>query len=148
MASAFEQVATAIIAAFNTEFAPEGLTMIPDRLHESLGRYRMAAGISPDEERPRSADRNTSEFYFTVQFFGLWDDTVDPGTQINPFQVTGYAERFKTALRDASFAASGDVWFFDIDRLQYPPDPTDNKSRFVATIRAYGNNTNLLETTA
>lgn len=147
MASAFETAATAIISIFNAEFAAEGFVMIPDRLHDSLGRYRVDVGISPDEERPMMRDRNTAEHYLTVQFFGLWTDEISPDTQVNPFKITGYAERFKTALRDASVPSSGSLWYFDIDRLQFPDDPTGNKSRFVASIRAFGNNTGLIETT-
>lgn len=150
MASAFETVATAVITVFNTEFAPEGFTMIPDRLHESLGRFRVDVGISPDEERANIRSRIMQEHYLSVQFYDLWTDEISPDTQVNPFKITAYAERFKEALRrsQATDPGTGDVWYFDVDRIQYPNDPTGNKTRFVASIRAFGNNTNLVETTS
>lgn len=150
MASAFETVATAIKTVFETEFAAEGFKMIPDRLHESLGRERVAVGIAPTEERANLRSRIMSEHWLEVQFFDLWTDEISPDTMVNPFKITGYAERFKDALRrsQATDPGTGSVWFFDVDRITYPNDPTGNKTRFVATIRAFGNNSNLVETVA
>lgn len=150
MPSPFETVATAVIGVFNTEFAPEGFVMIPDRLHESLGRNSVAAGVSPVEDVANSRNRVVQETWVEVQFFDLWTDEIDPTTMVNPFTITGYAERFRDALRraQAQDPGTGQVWYFDVDRVQYPNDPTGNKSRFVMTIRAFGNNSNLVETTA
>ena len=146
----FTIISDAVIAAFNAEFAAEGFVMIPDRLHESLGRKRVAVGISPDEDSPNSRTRIAEEHYLTVQFYGLWDERIDPETQINPSIVVGYASRLKEALRQTQVADPGTdaVWYFDVDRVRYPNDPTGNKSRFEMTIRAWGSNQNLVETTA
>lgn len=146
----FPTIAAAIIAAFDAEFAAEGFTMIPDRLHESLGRRRVAVGISPDEDTPNMRNRLAEEHYVTVQFYGLWDERIDPETQINPTTITGYANRLKDALRVAqeNTAGTGSMWYFDVDRTRYPNDPTGNKTRFEMTIRAWGNNQNLVETTS
>lgn len=148
--SSFESIATAIKEAFDLEFAPEGFVLIPDRLHESLGRTARAAGVSPDEERANIRTRIMAEHWLTLQFFDYWTDEIDPGTIINPFVITGYAERFKEMMRvlQLTTPGTGQVWYFDVDRIQFTNDPTGNKSRFVATIRAYGNNTNLIETVA
>lgn len=150
MPSAFETVATAIIGVFNTEFAAEGFTMIPDRLHESLGRERVAVGVSPVEDVSSPRNRIVQETWAEVQFFGLWTNEIDPETVVNPYVITGYAERLRDALRrsQATDPGTGRVWYFDVDRIQYPNDPTGNKTRFVATIRAFGNNSNLVETTS
>jgi hypothetical protein len=146
----FTLISNAVIAAFNDEFAAEGFTMIPDRLHESLGRRRVAVGISPDEDTPNIRTRIAEQFYVTVQFYGLWDEKIDPETQINPSVVVGYAARLKEALRRTQVSDPGTsaVWYFDVDRTRYPNDPTGNKSRFEMSIRAWGNNSNLIETTA
>lgn len=146
----FPIIADAIIAAFNAEFAAEGFTMIPDRLHESLGRRSVAVGISPDEDHPNMRNRIAEEHYVTVQFYGLWDERIDPETQINPATITGYARRFKDALRvlQQAMPGTGSMWYFDVDRTRYPNDPTGNKTRFEMSIRAWGNNQNLVETTS
>lgn len=146
----FTIISTAIIDAFNAEFAAEGFVMIPDRLHESLGRRRVDVGVSPTEDAPNMRNRIAEEMYVEVQFYGLWDESIDPETQVDPSVVTGYAARLKEALRTARAQDPGTaaVWFFDVDRTRYPNDPTGNKTRFEMTIRAWGNNQNLVETTA
>lgn len=146
----FPVIAAIVIDAFNAEFAAEGVVLIPDRLHESLGRKSVAAGISPTEDTPNMRNRLAEEHYLEIQFYGLWDERIDPGTQINPATITGYANRLKDALRRAQGAegGTGSVWYFDVDRTRYPNDPTGNKTRFEMTIRAWGNNQNLVETTS
>lgn len=148
MESAFETVATAVKEAFETEFAVEGFKMQFDNIHEALGRDRVAVGIAPMEERANLGNRIVSEHWMEVRFFGLWTDEITPETVVNPFKVTGYADRFKRALHvlDRQEPGTDLVWYFDVDRVTYPNDPTGNKSRFVAVIRAFGNNSNLLET--
>lgn len=150
MVSAFESIALGVKSVFETEFAAEGFQMIPDNIHEALGRDRVAVGIAPVEERPNMRNRLVAEHYVEVKFYGLWTDEIHPDTVVNPYTITGYAERFKRALRTAKAndPGTGNVWFFDVDRIQFPNDPTGNKTRFVATIRAYGNNTGLIETAA
>jgi hypothetical protein len=66
----------------------------------------------------------------------------------DPRKITALAERFKEALKRANTAHMGTdrLWFFDIDTVEYPADPTGNRTRFVATIRAQGTNANLVET--
>lgn len=148
--SPFETVATAVKAVFEAEFAAEGFIMIPDKLHEALGRYRVAVGIAPEEEGPNMRVRIMQETFIEVRFYDLWTDEIDPETQVNPFKITGYAERFRNALREAQAQdpGTGQVWYFDVDRVTYPDDPTGNKSRFHMRIRAFGNNANLVETSA
>lgn len=150
MASPFETMATAIITAFNAEFGAEGFLMIPDRLHESLGRDATAVGISPVEDVSSTRNRLVQETWAEVQFFDLWTDEISPDTMVDPFRITEYADRFRRVLRTtkAQNTNTGDVWYFDVDRIQYPNDPTGNKTRFVAQIRAYGDNSNLVETGA
>ena len=146
--SPFKTIATAIIAVFNAEFADEGYIMISDDIHESLGRDAVAVGIAPVEDRANPRNRLVEETWVEVKFFDLWTDEIDPGTMVDPARITGYAQRLKNALRRARVSSTSDVWYFDVDRTQYPRDPTGNKTRFVMTIRAFGENRNLVETVA
>lgn len=149
MASPFEAVASAIISVFNTEFAVEQFTMIPDELHESLGRKRVDVGIAPVEDLVQTSNGIVQETWVEIKFYNLWKQEIDPNTQINPYIITGYADRLRNALRVARIQDPGtdQVWFFEVRRVQYPRDPTGNKSRFVMTVRALGSNSNLVETT-
>jgi hypothetical protein len=92
MASAFETVALAVKQVFEEEFEAEGFTLIPDKIHESLGRHRVACGIHPEEEGPNMRNRIMQETFVEVRLYDLWTDEINPETQINPFKITGYAE--------------------------------------------------------
>lgn len=146
--STFEAVASAVKAAFDAEFAVEGYTMLFDNLHESLGRQRVSVGIAPIEEYSNPNDAIVQETYLEVRFYHMWKQEISPETVMNPTLITGYADRFRQCLRvaRAQDPGTGQLWFFDVQRVTYPNDPTGNKTRFHATIRAYGNNTNLIET--
>lgn len=147
--SPFQQVAEAIIEIFNVEFAPEQITMIPDRLHESLGLDRVDVGIAPTEDYPQATDALVQETWVEIRFYDIWKKEISPKAQVSPFKIAAYAERLKNALRDpAATPRTGEVWYFDVRRTAYPPDPTGNTSRFHMTVRAYGNNAALVETTA
>lgn len=148
--SSFEAVATAIIAVFNTEFAAEQFTMIPDELHESLGRTRVDAGISPIRDVVNTSNNIVQETWVEVKLYDMWPQEITPETVVNPYRITGFAERFRNAIRlaKASDPGTGQVWFFDVRNTEYPRDPTGNKTRFVMTIRALGNNAGLIETSS
>lgn len=150
MASAFEITATAVKAIFELEFAAEGFKMRFDKIHESLGWERVEVGIHPLDEVVRPGNALIQEMRVEVRFYGLWTKEIDPHTVINPVKVTNYAERFRSALgrSHATDPATDEVWYFDVLRVDYPDDPTGNKSRFHATIRAWGNNSGLIETAA
>jgi hypothetical protein len=147
--SPFETMALIVISVFNTEFADLGLTMIPDNLHEALGRERRAAGIAPTEDQPMLSNRIVQGTYAEVRVFDLWRDEIDPETMVNPFKIAAEAERFRQALsRGHQDPGTGELWYFDVERTWYPNDPTGNKSRYHMTLRGWGNNSALLETVA
>lgn len=148
-ASAYLTIATALQAIIADEFEPEGFTAIRDNLHESLGRTRVDIGIAPVDERDWDRAALANEIFVEVRFYGLWTPEISPETVVDPADIAGYATRFADACRRASANAAGSsrVWYFSVVRITYPSDPTGNKSRFHATIRAYGNNPGLVETT-
>lgn len=147
MPSPFESVATALKSIIDMEFAPEGYTAIFDNIHESLGLQRVDIGIAPVEDVVSGRNALVQETFVEVRFYDLWRKEISPETVIDPMRITGYAERFRSALRraKATDVSTNQVWYFDVRRITYPNDPTGNKSRFVATIRAYGNNAGLVE---
>lgn len=146
--SPFEAVATAVIAVFEATFASEQFQMIPDELHESLGRDRVSVGIAPTEDTRLNGNSLVQETWVEVKFYDLWTQEISPETVVNPYKIAAYAERLRHALgvASASDPGTGQVWYFDVVKTSYPRDPTGNKSRFVMTIRAFGNNSNLVET--
>jgi hypothetical protein len=149
MASAFETVAAELKTIIDTEFAAEGITAIKDNLHESLGRTRAEVGIAPVEDVVTDRNANVQETIVEVRFYDLWVQEISPSTMVDPSKIAGYAERFRNAVRVSQLGAAGTgrMWYFDVRRIAYPSDPTGNKTRFHATLRAYGNNSGLVETT-
>lgn len=147
--SAYEAVATAIKTVFEAEFSTEGFVMVFDNLHESLGRHRVDVGVAPVADEVNLRNAVVQETWVEVKFYDLWTQEINPDTVVNPVRITAFAERFRDSLRRARATdpGTGQVWYFDVRRIAYPNDPTGNKTRFVATIRAFGNNSNLVETT-
>ncbi|MBA3240087.1 MAG: hypothetical protein H0T60_02580 [Acidobacteria bacterium] len=151
MASGYEEAATALKGIIDGAFTVEGLTANHDKLHESLGYRRPELGISPLREDPLSGNMAVSTHHLFVQFYDSWDKKVDNEQQVNPFRIVQFAERFKVALQNQQHPFSGGtdrLWYFDVESITYPDDPTGNKTRFEATIRAFGRNSALVETSA
>jgi hypothetical protein len=150
MPDSFAITATALQSIIETEFSDEGFKVQFDRLHESLGLNRVDIGVSPEEWYARGGDRNTKDTVVLVQFYDLWDKKVDPEQTVNPTRITGFADRFERAVQrqQIDFPGSTDVWYLNVDRVAFPNDPTGNKTRFHATVRATGDNHAILETMA
>lgn len=148
--SPFYEVASALKEIIDAEFAPEGLVSVLDNIHEALGLDRPRIGIAPIEDLVNPLDAVVQETWVEVRFFDVWKKEISPETLIDPVRITDFAHRFRDAIRrhNEGLAGTDKVWYFDVRRVQYPNDPTGNKSRFVATIRAFGNNNGLVETAA
>lgn len=147
---AFSEAFAAIKPIFDAEFADQGVTLMPDNLHASLGRETIEAGMFPLVNNTRQDRRIVQESMFQVKYYDLWPEEtgIDPAVACDPRKITALAERFSSALKAANTAHGGtsQLWFFDVERIEFPDDPTGNKTRFVATIRAQGQNPNLVET--
>lgn len=148
--SSFSTVAAGIKAAFDAEFAAEGFVMRFDNLHGSLGLQRVDVGIAPVEDVPNSRNKVALETWVEVKFYDAWTKKwgASPEIVVNPERITEFAERFRRCLRESGVHDPGtnETWYYDVERVRYPNDPTGNKTRFVATIRAFGDNTGLIET--
>lgn len=148
--STFEAVATVLKTIIDTEFAAENIVATFDNIHESQGTKGICVGIAPIEDLVQPTNHLVQETMIEVRFLDLWKKEIDPKTVINPTRITAFAERFRAALREAGNGitdpGTGQVWFFQLLKISYPDDPTGNKSRFFASIRVWGNNSQLVET--
>ena len=135
------QVKAALAAAFPS------LTVLDDRLHESLGHAGAVAGVSPEEASPGS-NQQVLEPEVLVQVYHAWDKRIDPEQTVDPAPIEAAAETFREQIRERQSQGAANLWFLGIRRLWYPNDPTGNKTRFHALVRGRANNTaGLLETT-
>jgi hypothetical protein len=146
MASAYETLATALKAIIDAEFVTEGFVAVHDRLHESLGSVRTEVGISPERWVPWTRDRNTKLTYVLVQFYNRYDLEIDPEQRVDPLVIADYAERVERAIQttQASTPGTGEMWYFDVDSVDFPQDPTGNKSRFHMIVVGRGDNAALI----
>lgn len=146
----YGQLALILKTVLDTEFADLEIDAQHDNLHESLGIGKRAVGIAPMRDVPVDRNAVAQHTYAEVKFFDRWDPKIDPGQKVDPREITQKAERFRDALRRtrATDPGTGEVWFFEILSVEYPNDPTGNKTRFSARVRAWGNNGGLIETQA
>lgn len=135
------QARQALLSLMQAEFAGDGVAFKDDKLHGSVGHNGSAIGCYPERSVAYSRDRLVNEMHFVVQFYGKYDLRVDPNQTVSPSAVEGYADRFRSAMKsrnpDVNDAA---VWYFNLDQIVFPPDPTGNITRFEAHLTAYGNN--------
>jgi hypothetical protein len=126
-----------------------GVPVLHDRIHDSLGWDAALIGISPQRETA-SNDRNVLHTLLEVRYFDLWDKEIDPTQTVDPRIITAKGEEFRSACRrvGANVPATAETWFFHVEEITYPLDPTGNNTRFIATVRAWGQNSGLIETTA
>lgn len=144
----YHVAATAIKSIIDGEFTDRQVTAVHDKLHESLGTKRCEVGISPLREAPQPGNEVVGHIFIFVQWYDLWEKEIDPEQRVNPFNVTEMADRFRRAVERYSATNPGttEVWYFKVTNIEYPDDPTGNKTRFEATIQAYGQNTGLMQT--
>lgn len=143
MAVPYHVAATALKTIIDGEFTDLNLLATHDCLHESLGTNGLVVGISPDDEQALPNDYNTAVITILVQWYDMWQKMVDPTQSVDPFDITAKADRFKRAVESfsATNAGTSEIWYFNVPLIRYPRDPTGNKTRFEAVIRAYGDNT-------
>lgn len=142
-----------IRAAVDTEFAPEGLVCLPDRLHEAI--THQAAGVSVDNEVVTQAGI-VNRIEISLQVFQAVDLQIDPEQQVDPGNIIGWAHRLMRRFQ-SPHPVSGNMWstldtdsayWFNLVAISYPLDPTGNKTRFEMDLDGFGDNPSLVETTA
>lgn len=138
--------AQAMKAMIDAEFAAEQIVAEHDELHESLGVDGPVCGIAPDRLMPVPGNRAAMHTVLHVQFFDIWDKEIDPEMVVDPRVITSYHNRLLTKIRATAVTANNDHWFFQWEGTEFPRDPVGNKSRFVASFRAWSDNTALVET--
>lgn len=147
MSSAYSQAADVLKIILDATYAPEGIVAEHDDIHESLGWNGPRVGINPetrgDVVRPNMLVQET---WIEVKFYGMWRKEITPETAVDPREITELAERFRRAIEASNAPSTSSLWYFNLVQISYPRDPNGNRSRFVALIRAYGNNASLVET--
>lgn len=138
----FRQAVKAIVS---TEFAADGLSVRDDKLHASLGHAGPVAAIYPELEKPGEAGID-QVMLVVVQLFRRYDLQIDPEQRVDPALIEGWVHRLQTAFAAAADPMTQGIWYFNVAAVEYPDDPTENKSRAVLAIEGYGNGPRMVET--
>lgn len=144
--SAYAEIADALAAIITLEFEPEKFVPVHDRLHESVGHDRTRIGISLDSQVPQTDNMLVLDTTVLVQFYGRYKLDVDPDQKVDPRLVAARGERLMAAIRDHQAVPTNSFWYFNLSGIDYPSDPTGNKTRFEATVVAKAANPALHET--
>jgi hypothetical protein len=140
------QMRLELIDLLEEEFTSEAFPVVSDRLHPSLGYTETMIGVYPVREA-HSTVGNVLEIEVMVQFYAYWEKKVDNFQQADPALIENFAERFRRRLQTANSPGTPHMWFYYIEDITYPPDPTGNITRWEARILGRGNNSEIIETT-
>lgn len=107
-----------------------------DQLYPALGWKGPRIGIAPIREPMHVRNKLVRESWIEIRFFDQWVKDVDPGQAVDPRIVAAHADTLLNAIREATVTVSGDMWYFNVEGVEYPDDPTGNKTRLEAQIEA------------
>lgn len=136
----------ALMAIADAEFAPEGFVTEDDWLHPSLGHEGTRLACYPEAQAFSRSEALVMDTEIHFQFFDYYDRQIDPEQAVSPVQIEQYAERFIRALQRNNSPSTDHLWYFNLVDIEYPRDPTGNKTRFVARIVAKSGDPSIIET--
>lgn len=125
------------------EFSDEGWTVEDDKLGASAGMDgRTRVAVSPLRSREDSRVAVQLNVEVLLQVYLPYSATPDSDIAVDPTLIEGYAQRIRDAFRgEGSSGSTSAFWGLRVREVEYPDDPTGNKSRLEATILGYGDNT-------
>jgi hypothetical protein len=130
-----------------TEFAPEGFDVLNDKLNDSLGQEAPLGGIYPTSSAENPRNGYVLDTILNVQLFQQWDNRIDATQVVDPANIEEWAERLRRACAaDLAVPGNDHMWYFRVQKVDFPDDPSGNKSRLVAVILVESTNSALVET--
>lgn len=123
------------------EFSDRSWTVADDKLLRAAGHKGSdEIAVFPEAEREKPGAVNQLECPVWLQVYLAYDANLDEDQVVDPTIIEEIAERLRAAFADESGGDSADLWFLRLQRIEYPDDPTGNKSRLEALITGYGAN--------
>jgi hypothetical protein len=118
------------------EFSAEGFTVADDKLLRAHGKDGTELAVSPDFERESYGNVNVLEVGVFLQVYLEYDASPDEGIVVDPSIIEGYGDRLRRAFQTESDGTTADLWFLRLTGIEYPDDPTGNKTRLEARFTA------------
>jgi len=130
-----------IKSVVEAEFAAEGWTVEDTKLLRAHGKDGLRVGVSPvrSREDPKIVVQLNVETLLQVYLPFDWEP--DDTKTVDPAQIEGYGQRIRDAFRTQSSGTTSQFWGLRVSSIDYPDDPTGNKTRLEATILGYADNT-------
>lgn len=128
-------------AIIDAEFAAEGYTVENDKIVRASardGNVRVACSPNFESEVPRNVNELTVELL--LQFYLPFRAEPDETIAVDPTAIEAAADRIRRAFGGNSSGITADMWFIRLRRIEYPDDPSGNKTRLEATITAWCEN--------
>lgn len=145
--AAITEFRQAVRQTVEDEFAPEQLSVSNDKMHEMMGSEGALGAVYPLRERPGEAGI-VEAMLVQVQVFDQYDLEIDPAQKVDPAKIERWAWRLQRRMREESSIDTTKVYWYNVAEIIYPPDPTDNITRFVMTLEGFSPNAQLMETGA
>ena len=122
-------------------YAAEGWTAADDKLPRSWG-HEQDAGLAVSPER---AERDPRDAYMLVipvlfQLYLPFVAEVNEAQAVDPGVIEALGDRLRRGFSAQSSGNTGDLWYLTLDRIEYPDDPTGNKTRLEAYITGRAEN--------
>jgi hypothetical protein len=140
MASAETNVRNAVIDIVENEFSSEGWTVAHDKLGRSAGKDGDAFACSPERSGENPRNVLMLEVDVLLQVYLKFEPVPDENIAVDPTAIESAADRLRTAFQDESGGTGSDMWFLRLRRIEFPDDPTGNKTRLEAHITGWANN--------
>ena len=122
-------------------FDTEGFTVSDDKLTRAAGMNGEAElAVYPEltSEDPDNVEHGVATV--VLQLYCAYTAEPDETIVVDPGIIEGYADRIRTAFQSASGGNNPDLWWLRCVRIEFPDDPTGNKSRLEAIIEGHGQN--------
>lgn len=129
-----------IRSVVETEFSSEGFTVADDKLTRAAGMEGTALAVYPEDASENPKQVMELVVKATLQLYLAYSAEPDENIEVDPSVIEGYADRLRSAFQDDSSGGSGDFWYLRLTGIEFPDDPTGNKSRLEAHFQAYADN--------
>lgn len=131
-----ERVKTVIEAEFDGSPAPD-LTVENDKLPRAAGMDgRTRCACFPEWSGEQVGRVVQLVVRVKVQLYLAFTAEPDENIAVDPATIEGYADRLRRAFGPNSSGLTSDMWYLRLTQIDFPDDPTGNKSRLEATIEA------------
>lgn len=137
-----------LLSILKVEFTAEGVDWRNDKIHDSLGwEGPPVGGVYPNVGGEQFNQGLVQDTTVTIQLFNTWKREVNPNETVAPDKIEEWAERIRRAVRADGDGAPGTdhLWYYRVLRIEFPDDPTGNKTRLLATVQGSSTNSGLVE---